>query len=92
MLLACLAPCPLFAADPLDSQIHSDVSEKVRSDHEQDVKSGKFASHSGRGPTSAQSVAGTSTVAGPPAAAHPTQVQELQKKKSTKPTTTTTKK
>lgn len=79
-------PC---LADSLDSQMHTEVTQKVQTDHEQDLKAGKIKQRSSREPASAQapSNAAISTAAGGTSGtlAHPTQVQQLQKKASTTP-------
>jgi hypothetical protein len=84
ILIAWLMPCRPVAADPLDSQIHSEVSQKVQRDHAQEVKSGKFRSHSGRSPAyaQAQATASTSSLVAPVGAAHPVQVKQMQTKQS----------
>lgn len=88
LMASWLLPLGVFAADQVDSQMHSDVSQKVQRDHEQDLKAGKIGSHSGRSPASAQTAAAmTSPAAGGTSGtiAHPAQVQQLQKKAATPP-------
>ena len=84
LMTAGLLPLAAFAADAVDSQMHTDVAQKVQADHEQDLKAGKIGSHSGRTPASASvnspAAGGTSGTI-----AHPAQVQQLQKKAATPP-------
>lgn len=85
VMAAWLLSIGALASDTLDSQLRDAISQKVVSDHAQDVKAGKFAKRSGREPASVQAIqvaAGSATFA-PPTAAHPTQIQQLQKKATT---------
>jgi hypothetical protein len=77
-----LSPCLGLCEDQLDSQMHSAVSKKVQQDHEADVSSGKLNSKGGRQPASVQNEGSATLISAPAAAAHPTQVQQLQKKKA----------
>lgn len=87
-----LTPAFAFAADPMDSEFHSQVSNKVQQDHAADMKAGAIShgGHSSQGGTGPAAVSTVSAAAGGTSGTltHPTQVKEAQKKKATPPPVT----
>ncbi len=89
-----LAPTLAFGDDATDAALHSQVSNKVQSDHAADMKSGKIAGYhasgGGGGQASISSAQTLSAAAGGTSGTkvQPTQVKQAQTKKTPAPVTT----
>jgi hypothetical protein len=83
LVLSVLTLSSAYAADSLDAQLHSMVTDKVQQDHAADVKAGKVGHRSSHTNTSSGSTAAAATSSST-SATHPNQVQDLKRKKRKK--------
>ena len=74
LIVATLVPLSAHALDSVDSEMHSRVIQRVQSDHQADMKSGKVR----RAPANLRNNAPSAIHTDAVAAKHPTQVQQMK--------------